>query len=105
MSEETPNQSEERLQRYAKERRAQGGDFALHPATRRMLQGEVARTFGVKESAAKSRGLFSWLNRGRTYRHRRDGGGGHHRLVGFVEQPDRSARDAVRARGDADEEI
>ncbi len=62
MPEETPNQSEERLQRYAKERRAQGGDFALHPATRQMLQGEVARTLGAKESAAKSRGWFSWLN-------------------------------------------
>ena len=61
MSEETPNQSEERLQRHAKERRAQGGDFALHPATRQMLQGEVARTFGAKKSAAKSRGWFSWL--------------------------------------------
>ena len=62
MSEETPNQSEERLQRHAKERRAQGGDFALHPATRQMLQGEVVRTLGAKKSAAKSRGWFSWLN-------------------------------------------
>ena len=62
MSEETPNQSEERLQRHAKERRAQGGDFALHPATRQMLQGEVARTFAGKNAAAKSRGWFSWLN-------------------------------------------
>ena len=48
MSEETPNQSEERLQRHAKERRAQGGDFALHPATRQMLQGEVVRMLGAK---------------------------------------------------------
>lgn len=62
MSEETPNNSEERLQRHAKERRAQGGDFALHPATRRMLQGEVARTFGAKKPAAKSGGRFAWLN-------------------------------------------
>jgi hypothetical protein len=63
MSEETPNKSEERLQRYAKERRAQGGDFALHPATRRMLQGEVARTFGAKGTPpAKSRGWLAWLN-------------------------------------------
>jgi hypothetical protein len=61
MSEETPNKSEERLQRYAKERRAQGGDFALHPATRQMLQGEVARTLGAKESAAKPRGWLAWL--------------------------------------------
>lgn len=61
MSEETPNKSEERLQRYAKERRAQGGDFALHPATRQMLQGEVARTLGANESAAKSRGWLAWL--------------------------------------------
>jgi hypothetical protein len=62
MPEETHNPSEERLQRYAKERRAQGGDFALHPATRRMLQGEVARTFGAKEAPAKSRGWLAWLN-------------------------------------------
>ncbi len=56
-----PNKSEERLQRHAKERRAQVGDFALHPATRQMLQGEVARTFG-KSAATKSPGWFSWLN-------------------------------------------
>jgi len=61
MSEETPNKSEERLQRHAKERRAQGGDFALHPATRRMLQGEVARTLG-KSAATKSPGWFLWMN-------------------------------------------
>ncbi len=62
MSEETHNPSEERLRRYAKERREQGGDFALHPATRQMLQGEVARTFGAQGAAAKSRGWLPWLN-------------------------------------------
>lgn len=62
MSEETPNQSEERLRRHAQERRAQGGDFALHPATRQMLQGEVARTLGAKGAAANSRGWLAWLN-------------------------------------------
>lgn len=47
MSPETPQQAEERLQRYAKERRAQGGDFALHPATRRLLQDAARRQHGT----------------------------------------------------------
>ena len=59
MSPETPQQTEERLQRYAKERRAQGGAFALHPATRRLLQDEVRRQHGP---AVKARpGWGSWL--------------------------------------------
>lgn len=40
---------EELLKRYAKARRAQGGDFALHEATRRRLQGEVARQYRARE--------------------------------------------------------
>lgn len=47
MMPEQPNQSEELLKRYAQERRAQGGDFALHPATRQLLQGEVKRVHGT----------------------------------------------------------
>ena len=58
MQPEGPNKSEERLQRYAKERR-QGADFSLHPATRRLLQGEVARQFGARAKAERA-GL-SWL--------------------------------------------
>ena len=61
MPEEPINPSEERLRRHAQERRAQGGEFALHPATRRMLQGEVARTLGA-QAAAKPRGFLAWLN-------------------------------------------
>ena len=60
MPPETPKQIEERLQRYAKERRTQGGDFALHPATRRLLQDEVRRQHGA---AAKGRtGWAGWLS-------------------------------------------
>ena len=54
MPAEGPNQNDERLQRYAKERRAQGGDFSLHPATRRLLQGEVARQFGTAGKSERS---------------------------------------------------
>lgn len=46
MPPEGQNNSEEKLQRYAKERRERGGDFSLHPATRQVLQGEVTRQFG-----------------------------------------------------------
>src|SRR5262245_56136720 len=40
-----PNQKmDEQLKRYAKQRQGQaGGPFELHPATRNLLQGEVAR--------------------------------------------------------------
>jgi hypothetical protein len=54
------NKSEELLQRYAKERREQGGDFSLHPATRRVLQGEVARQF-KKPAAEEKSGWWVWL--------------------------------------------
>ena len=50
-----PNKAEELLKRYAKERRERGGDFSLHPATRRMLQGEVRRQLGAPQERA------SWL--------------------------------------------
>ena len=65
MPPEGPNKSEELLQRYATERRAQGGDFALHPATRRLLQGEVARQPGRagRNAAGGSGWLGAWWTR------------------------------------------
>jgi hypothetical protein len=60
MPAEDPNQAEELLKRYAKARREQGGDFPLHPATRRLLQGEVARTYPAG-SREPRRGLWLWL--------------------------------------------
>lgn len=60
MQPEGSNKSEERLQRYAKERRAQGGDFSLHPATRRLLQGEVVRQLGARAKAEQTPG--NWFN-------------------------------------------
>jgi hypothetical protein len=43
-----PNRAEEELKRYAAERRAQA-PTELHGATRRMLQGEVARVYGGRK--------------------------------------------------------
>ena len=63
MATEDPDKMDELLKRYAKERREQGGDFALHEATRRMLQGEVARQFRAREPEADGAkgGFFFWL--------------------------------------------
>ena len=45
MSNEPPNNADELLKAYARQRQVDGGDpLELHPATRRMLQGEVTRT-------------------------------------------------------------
>ena len=55
---EGPNKSEELLQRYAKQRRQRAQDLSLHPATRRLLQGEVARQFGTKANEKSAR--LSW---------------------------------------------
>ena len=64
MPPEGPKQSEELLQRYAQERREQGGDFALHPATRRLLQSEVARQHGAARASAGASGwLGAWWTR------------------------------------------
>jgi hypothetical protein len=60
MSPERPNNAEELLQRYAKERREQASDLSMHPATRRMLQGEVARQFKPASAPEPAREL-SWL--------------------------------------------
>jgi hypothetical protein len=51
MSQE-PNNVEQLLRRYSKERREQAGGFTLHPATRNLLQGEVARELGGKKGGA-----------------------------------------------------
>ena len=46
---------EERLRAYAKKRRHEAGDpLQLHPATRRLLQGEVARQFAKQERLPRS---------------------------------------------------
>src|SRR4051812_35931493 len=59
MPEQPNNKAEEMLQRHARERRERGGDFSLHPATRRLLQGEVTRQFGA--SAPEKRSAFTWF--------------------------------------------
>src|SRR5205085_10144811 len=56
MQREGPNKSEELLKRYARERSEQAPKFSLHPATRRLLQGEVIREFPKR---ARS---FAWFN-------------------------------------------
>jgi hypothetical protein len=61
MPPEGPNKSEELLKRYAKERREQAPNLSLHPATRRLLQGEVTRQFG-KPGAAEKGGWSMWLS-------------------------------------------
>ena len=60
---EDSNPKDELLRRYTKERRQQGGSFELHPATRRLLQAEVAREFQTRElEAGGAKGGFSsWL--------------------------------------------
>jgi hypothetical protein len=62
---EGPNKSEERLQRYARQRRAQGGEVSLHPATRRLLQGEVTRQFGTQAKEERTSRALLGLWRGR----------------------------------------
>lgn len=58
MPPEGQKNSEELLKRYAKERQEQAPNLPLHPATRRLLQGEVTRQFGKK---SESRGWSAWL--------------------------------------------
>jgi hypothetical protein len=60
MPPEGPNKSEELLKRYAKERQEQASNLPLHPATRRLLQGEVARQFG-KKNALENHGWSAWF--------------------------------------------
>lgn len=62
MSNESPKRMERMLRRWARQRRdAAGSGWAVHPATRGMLQGEVARTFGTARGKAKKRdGARGW---------------------------------------------
>ncbi|HEY1171542.1 MAG TPA: hypothetical protein VGH19_09250 [Verrucomicrobiae bacterium] len=53
MSQEPEKDIEKQLREHAEKRRAAAGDqVELHPATRAMLQGEVARTYGTTSAAA-----------------------------------------------------
>ncbi len=66
MPPEPSNRADEQLRQHAEKRRAQGGDFALHPATRQMLQGEVARHFAAGRAREKAAGgIVAWLARWR----------------------------------------
>lgn len=51
--------AEEQLKRYAQERR-KDAPGAIHPATRRMLQGEVTRVYGTRDESA-SAGWRRWM--------------------------------------------
>ncbi len=66
MPENPTNKADETLQRYARERRARGGDFSLHPASRRLLQGEVLRQFGGAARGESRGGIASWFGAWRT---------------------------------------
>jgi len=56
---------EKQLRAFAKKRRADAGDeFALHPATRRLLQGEVARRRPPPEAETGWLNLWTVLRRG-----------------------------------------
>lgn len=52
MTNEPQNRSEEWLKAYAQQRRAEAAPHELHPATRRLLQAEVARTHARPAAAA-----------------------------------------------------
>ena len=62
---EEPNQKMDALLKvYAEKRRAEAGaPLDLHPATRKMLQSEVARTLGKKDTGEPRRKIFAawWL--------------------------------------------
>ena len=66
MSNESPKRIERMLRKWARNRRdAAGAGWSVHPATRRLLQGEVARTFGAARVAAGGaegggRGWLGW---------------------------------------------
>src|SRR5271165_5370498 len=60
MSSEPERPVEKLLRASAKERRDKaGGSWEIHPATRRLLQQEVARRFGPTAQPAQRR--FDWL--------------------------------------------
>ncbi|HMJ88570.1 MAG TPA: hypothetical protein VK530_02080 [Candidatus Acidoferrum sp.] len=62
MPEQPQNKAEELLQRHARERRERGGEFSLHPASRRLLQGEVTRQFATKHRSESRPGIASWFS-------------------------------------------
>jgi hypothetical protein len=61
MSDQPQRPAEQALRDYADQRRAQAPPADLHPATRRLLQGEVARTYGAKNTPAASPAAVPWL--------------------------------------------
>src|ERR1051325_2069206 len=61
MPDEPQRESEKALQTWAKKRRDEAAPAELHPATRRMLQGEVARVYGQQRKAADIPPSRSWL--------------------------------------------
>jgi hypothetical protein len=61
MSEPTPRPAEQALRDYAAQRRAQTPPTELHPATRRLLQGEVARTYGGNPAPTTPPAAVPWL--------------------------------------------
>lgn len=64
MAQEPNNQMDDLLKGYAKQRRQQAGEpFAMHPATRRMLRDEVARTLGRQAAPSRWDMLRLWWPR------------------------------------------
>lgn len=61
MSQEPEKEIEKQLREHAEKRRAAAGDqLELHPATRWLLQGEVARTYGPTPPVTESRTVRPW---------------------------------------------
>lgn len=61
MSQEPQREIEKQLREHAEKRRATAGDqLELHPATRQMLQGEVARTYGTTPPVAEKTAAKPW---------------------------------------------
>ena len=66
MAPEPHQNAEKRLKAFARLRREEAGDaFEMHPATRKLLQGEVARVYGrpAPPAAARARLFFGWRPR------------------------------------------
>jgi hypothetical protein len=61
MSDQPQRPAEQALRDYAEQRRAQSPPTELHPATRRLLQGEVTRTYGAKAAPAARPAAVPWL--------------------------------------------
>ena len=61
MPEEPKQPIEDLLEAHAQKRRAEGGDFTLHPATRTLLLGEAKRVHGPAESAPEKPVRSAWF--------------------------------------------